>query len=107
MSAEIKALQGIKVVTLAVNLPGPVAASRLCELGAGVLKVEPPSGDPLARMCPSWYGSLAAGQTVISLDLKDEHDRAELERHLEQSDLLLTSMRPEALARLSLSQAEV
>jgi crotonobetainyl-CoA:carnitine CoA-transferase CaiB-like acyl-CoA transferase len=107
MSEETKPLQGVKVVTLAVNLPGPAAASRLCQLGADVLKVEPPAGDPLARMGRSWYQALAAGQTIISLDLKNEPDRAELERRLEHSDLMLTSMRPDALARLSLSQAEV
>jgi crotonobetainyl-CoA:carnitine CoA-transferase CaiB-like acyl-CoA transferase len=107
MGDEIKLLQGIKVVTLAVNLPGPAAASRLQQLGAKVLKVEPPAGDPLSRVSQSWYQALAEGQKVISLDLKDEHDRAELERHLKESDLLLTSMRPDALARLSLSQPEV
>ncbi len=107
MREEIKPLQGIKVVTLAVNLPGPAAASRLCQLGAEVLKVEPPAGDPLAHMSQSWYRALAAGQKLISLDLKKEPDRAELERILEQSDLLLTSMRPDALARLKLGQAEV
>lgn len=107
MSDEIKPLQGIKVITLAVNLPGPAAASRLSQLGAEILKVEPPAGDPLARMSQSWYRALSAGQTVISLDLKKGPDRAELERILKQSDLLLTSMRPDALARLKLSQAEV
>jgi alpha-methylacyl-CoA racemase len=45
-------LRGVRVLTLAVNLPGPVAASRLCDMGASVVKVEPPGGDPLARMCP-------------------------------------------------------
>ena len=107
MDDEIKLLQGIKVVTLAVNVPGPVAAARLHQLGAEVLKVEPPAGDPLARMSQAWYQALAKGQKVISLDLKDETDRAELERRLSESDLLLTSIRPAALARLSLGQAEV
>lgn len=50
-------LRGVRVLTLAVNLPAPVAASRLCAMGASVIKVEPPGGDPLALMCP---GSEAA-----------------------------------------------
>lgn len=107
MADQIKLLQGMKVVTLAVNLPGPVAASRLCGLGAEVIKVEPPTGDPLSRVSQSWYQALAEGQKIISLDLKDADDRTELERLLRESDLLLTSIRPAALARLSLSQAEV
>src|SRR4051794_17100766 len=43
-------LRGVRVLTLAVNLPGPAAACRLCDMGASVVKVEPPGGDPLARM---------------------------------------------------------
>lgn len=107
MVEAIKLLQGIRVVSLAVNLPGPVAASRLRELGADVIKVEPPGGDPLFHISQSWYQALAEGQQVISLNLKGERDRAELERLLTESDLLLTSMRPDALARLSLNQAEL
>lgn len=107
MGDEIKLLQGIKVVTLAVNVPGPVAASRLRHLGADVIKVEPPTGDPLARLSKPWYQTLAEGQEVVSLDLKDKGGRAELERLLRASDLLLTSIRPAALERLSLSWAEV
>lgn len=107
MGDQTNLLQGVKVVTLAVNVPGPVAASRLRGWGAEVIKVEPPAGDPLARISPSWYRALAEGQQVISLDLKDVRDRAALEQLLSESDLLLTSIRPAALARLSLGQEEV
>src|ERR671910_278021 len=61
-------LRGVRVLTLAVNLPGPVAASRLCAMGASVIKVEPPGGDPLALMCPGYYRDLSAGQEVARLD---------------------------------------
>lgn len=107
MGDAIKLLHGFKVVTLAVNLPGPVAASRLRQLGAELIKIEPPGGDPLSHISHSWYQALAEGQQVISLNLKAEGDRAELDRLLTDSDLLLTSMRPDALARLSLSQVEL
>jgi crotonobetainyl-CoA:carnitine CoA-transferase CaiB-like acyl-CoA transferase len=100
-------LGGVRVLTLAVNLPGPVAASRLGDMGAVVVKVEPPGGDPLARMCPGYYAELGAGQEVVSLDLKDEEDRAALDGHLENVDLLLTASRPGALGRLGLSWPEV
>src|SRR5918997_2428857 len=96
-------LQGIRVLTLAVNLPGPVAASRLHAMGASVIKVEPPGGDPLARMCPGYYEDLSAGQEVVRLDLKDQKDRASLNDRLEGMDLLLTASRPAALGRLGLS----
>jgi crotonobetainyl-CoA:carnitine CoA-transferase CaiB-like acyl-CoA transferase len=89
----------MRVVTIALNIPGPVAAARLRELGATVTKVEPPDGDPLALAAPDWYGKLVAGQEVVRLDLK----REPLDWHLHEADLLLTSQRVSALARLGLA----
>jgi alpha-methylacyl-CoA racemase len=100
-------LWGVRVLTLAVNLPGPAAASRLWAMGAFVIKVEPPGGDPLARMCPGYYEDLSAGQEVVRLDLKDQQDRASLDDRLRATDLLLTASRPAALGRLGLSWSEL
>lgn len=100
-------LAGIRTVSLAVNLPGPVAASRFTSLGAHVTKVEPPSGDPLRIIAPDWYEELARGQDARVLDLKDEGARSELEELLAQTDLLLTSSRPGALTRLGLCWADL
>jgi crotonobetainyl-CoA:carnitine CoA-transferase CaiB-like acyl-CoA transferase len=95
-------LRGINVVSLSINTPGPVAASRLTRLGASVTKVEPPTGDPLKTFARSWYDSLSQGQTIVTLDLKNPDGRAQLDSLLSQSDLLLASYRPSALARLRL-----
>lgn len=100
-------MAGIRAVSLATNLPGPVAVARLRQLGARVVKVEPASGDALARFCPAWYRALAAGQEVVRLNLKQVRGRAKLEDILQDSDLLITSLRPAALARLSLSWPEL
>lgn len=94
-------LNGVRVVSLAINLPGPLAAARLAELGAAVTKVEPPSGDPLAAAAPDWYAQLVQGQSVVSLDVKT--DRTKLDELLTDADLLITSMRPSALERLGLT----
>lgn len=96
-------LTGVEVVSLAVNLPGPLAAARLVELGAKVTKVEPPDGDPLAAAAAQWYERLITGQTVVTLDLKLPADRAALDELLAEADLLITSMRPSALDRLGLA----
>ena len=72
-------------------------------MGASVVKVEPPGGDPLARMCPGYYEELSAGQEVVRLDLKDRDDRVFLDDWLGRMDLLLTASRPAALGRLGLS----
>lgn len=100
-------LEGVRVVTLAVNVPGPAAAARLHALGAAVTKVEPPAGDPLARASPAWYEELARGQQVLRIDLKEPDGRARLDEILTESELLLTSTRPAALERLGLAWAEV
>lgn len=100
-------LQGLRVITLALNVPGPMAAERLRDLGASVTKVEPPQGDPLKASCPAWYARLTAGVHVRTCDLKEPSDRAEFDRWLTDTDLLLTSQRPAALARLNLSWNEL
>ena len=95
-------LQGVKIVSLALNVPGPVAAARLTKLGADVTKVEPPSGDATKTVAPAWYESLCKGQTVLRLDLKTPDGRAKLYELLADADLLLASFRPSALQRLGL-----
>lgn len=95
-------LQGVKIVSVALNAPGPVAAARLTKLGANVTKVEPLSGDTTKTAAPGWYESLCQGQTVLRLDLKSPEGRAQLNDLLAQADLLLASFRPSALQRLGL-----
>jgi crotonobetainyl-CoA:carnitine CoA-transferase CaiB-like acyl-CoA transferase len=100
-------LAGLRIVSTAINLPGPAAAARLVELGASVTKVEPPGGDPLEAASPELYTRLAAGQDVLQLDLKDDAGRARLDGLLAAADALLTSSRPSALARLGLGREEL
>src|SRR4051812_47685332 len=86
----MRPLEGMQVITLAVNIPGPVAVANLCRLGASAIKIEPPAGDPLARFMPQWYEALHRGMTVLTLDLKEAGGREQLERHLGRCDLLVT-----------------
>jgi alpha-methylacyl-CoA racemase len=102
MNADSSLLQGVKIVSLALNVPGPVAAARLAKLGAEVIKVEPPAGDATSTVAPAWYQSLCEGQTVFCLDLKAPDGRAQLDELLASADLLLASFRPSALQRLGL-----
>ncbi|GMR04033.1 MAG: CoA transferase [Gammaproteobacteria bacterium] len=95
-------LRGYRVLTLALNVPGPVAAARLVQLGAAATKIEPPSGDPLASVCPVWYRALSQNQEIIRLDLRSSDNRNRLDELLKACDLLLTASRPVALARLGL-----
>ncbi|MCI0462549.1 MAG: CoA transferase [Gemmataceae bacterium] len=103
----MKPLDNCLVLTLAINLPGPLAAARLHQLGAAVVKVEPPEGDPLAHACPDWYRELHQGQEIVRLNLKDSGERARLDSWLSRADLLLTATRLAALGRLGLAWAEL
>ena len=96
-------LDGIRVVNLALNLPGPAAAQRLSGLGADVIKVEGPAGDPMEGYHSAWYRDMAAGHTVVRLDLKTESGLLEFCRLLDSADLLITATRPAALERLGLN----
>ncbi|GMQ91665.1 MAG: hypothetical protein BMS9Abin11_0976 [Gammaproteobacteria bacterium] len=73
-------LRDFKVLTLALNVPGPVTAARLVGLGASVTKIEPPSGDPLAQVCPDWYQALSRHQEIIQLDLKSKIEKEKNEK---------------------------
>lgn len=102
LSANSSLLQGVKVVSLALNAPGPVAAARLRQMGAEIVKVEPIAGDGLQQFAPDWYAELCQGQTVKKIDLKATDGRQELDDLLKEADLLLASFRPAALKRLGL-----
>lgn len=95
-------LNGIKVVNLAVNLPGPAAARRFLQMGAQVIKVEPPNGDPMVHYHASWYEELNRGQEILTLNLKSTDDLKRLDDTLATADLLITANRPAALERLGL-----
>jgi alpha-methylacyl-CoA racemase len=92
----------MRIVSMAQNVPGPVAVSRLVAAGATAIKIEAPWGDQLEGLCKPWYDELHAGIRVERLDLKraDAFDR--LMTLLDQSDVFVASHRPSALHRLHL-----
>ncbi len=101
------ALYGIRVLDLSQYLPGPYATQILADLGAEVLKIEPPQGDPMRRFIlqdsdglSPWYKQVNAGKSVIKLDLKSAAGRAALTELLQGTDVLLESYRPGVMARL-------
>lgn len=96
-------LAGLRVVSTALNLPGPAACARLRDLGATVVKVEPPAGDPMHGFSAQWYEELHDRVDVHRIDLKTTEGRAEMDALLVDADVLVTAQRPSALARLGLS----
>ncbi|MDN5693076.1 MAG: CoA transferase, partial [Micrococcaceae bacterium] len=80
---------------------------RLRALGAAVVTVLPPAGDPLAAMSPPFYAELHVGQRVLTLDLKDDAGRAEMDELLATADVFITSHRAGSLRRLGLDAGAV
>ena len=94
----------VRIVSIAQNVPGPVAVSRLVGAGATAIKIEPPWGDGLAALCRPWYDQLHSGVRVERHDLKTGIGIAALKQRLAESDVFLASQRPAALARLGLDR---
>jgi len=101
----------VRVLSLALNLPGPAALMRLRAMGASCTKAEPPappglpagtSGDPMGQYNRKAYAQLHEGVRLLQLDLKSEKGQAALHRELARTDVLLTSFRPSALTKLGL-----
>ena len=61
-----------RIVSIAQNVPGPLAVARLRRAGASVTKLEPPAGDPFVELSPAWYAEMHEGIEVERLDLKSE-----------------------------------
>lgn len=95
-------LKGVRLLSLALNLPGPAALMRCQQMGARCVKLEPPSGDPMQRYSPPAYAQLQSGVKVITVDLKTEAGQKTLHRELAKTDVLITSFRPSAIEKLGL-----
>lgn len=95
-------LSGVRVLSLALNLPGPAALLRCRAMGAVCVKLEPPSGDPMGHYNPVAYAALHEGVEVKAADLKAEAGQQLLHRMLDETDVLLSSFRPSALHKLGL-----
>ena len=105
--ASFLPLDGVRVLSLALNLPGPAALLRCRTMGAACLKLEPPGGDPMGLYNRPAYTALHEGVEVRTVDLKTEAGQAQLHAELARTDVLLTSFRPSALQKLKLDWASL
>src|SRR5205807_1234334 len=75
-SRPVQPLAGLLVVDFSRQTPGPFATRELLRLGARVVRVEPPDGDPLQAAAPGWYETLNAGKESVLCDLKSQEGLA-------------------------------
>ena len=106
-----QSLRGVRVLSVALNLPGPAAVMRLADMGATCKKLEPlpppgfpkgSSSDPMGNYAPHAYAQMHAGVKVVQADLKSLKGQAKLDALLSKADVLVTSFRPSALKKLSM-----
>lgn len=95
----MKPLTNITIIDLTVNTPGPYCTMILSDLGARVIKIEPPWGDPL-RNEPSMFEPLNRGKESIVVDLKTELGRSTIKELVRNADVLIESSRPGVANRL-------
>ena len=104
-------LKGVRILSLALNMPGPAALMRCHAMGASCVKLEPPApkdmpagtpGDPMGYYNKAAYAQLHQGMRVLGADLKTDAGQKALHRELAKTDVLLTSFRPSALVKLGL-----
>lgn len=119
-----RSLVGVRVVDLSRALAGPYATMMLADVGADVLKVEPPHGDDSRGWLPfvpadgegagdggapesAYYLSANRGKRSVRLDLKSTDGAEQLRRLCAEADVLVENYRPGLLARLGLDPADL
>ena len=107
-------LNGIRVIDASRVLAGPFATMLLGDLGADVIKIEPPEGDETRRWGPPWWGDPSDGRSAyfasvnrnkrsIVLDLRTDEGRGRLDGLLASADVLVHNYRPSTAGRLGLA----
>ena len=111
MQAEEKMtapLEGLRVLDFSIMLAGPYCARLLADVGAEVIKIEPPEGDDMRLRTPlrdghsAYFGQLNAGKRSLALDLKNAEAIALVRRLVAETDILVENFRPGVMDRLGL-----
>jgi crotonobetainyl-CoA:carnitine CoA-transferase CaiB-like acyl-CoA transferase len=107
-------LAGVRVLDLTINVLGPVATMILGDMGADVIKIETPEGDPNRQNGPARHPNMAAmhlnmnrNKRSVTLNLKRPEAREALLRMVESADVFIHSMRPAAAERLGIDYEEI
>lgn len=109
---------GVRIVELAQWVFVPVAGALFADWGADVIRIEHPDGDPYRSLSSQGAGADSGGinfnvalanrgKRSLAIDIKTDEGRDILHRLLETADVLLTSLRPDALARLGLGAEQL
>jgi crotonobetainyl-CoA:carnitine CoA-transferase CaiB-like acyl-CoA transferase len=106
-------LAGIKVLDATSNIAGPWGGTVLGDLGADVLKIETPSGDPSRFMSPvdedrsAYFHIVNRNKEVVTIDLKTAEGKSKLYELLDSCDVFLTNFLPAQLEKFGLTPSEL
>jgi crotonobetainyl-CoA:carnitine CoA-transferase CaiB-like acyl-CoA transferase len=110
-------MDGIKVVEMGVWVAGPSCAAILCDWGADVIKIEPPTGDPFRGLFASALGAAIPvnppfeidnrGKRSVCLNFENDEARAIGRRLLDEADVFVSNMRPRVLEQFGFSYDEL
>jgi crotonobetainyl-CoA:carnitine CoA-transferase CaiB-like acyl-CoA transferase len=102
----MSALAGIRVIDLTRILAGPFCTQLLADMGADVIKVEPPAGDPVRGQgamvdgFSAYFAQFNRNKRSVVLDLYQERDKTALARLLADADVVVENFRPGVFARM-------
>ncbi|HZV50212.1 MAG TPA: CoA transferase, partial [Candidatus Dormibacteraeota bacterium] len=108
-------LRGVRVLDLTRMLAGPYATMLLADMGAEVIKVEEPSGDPIRRMGPpfepdgssAYFNAINRNKKSVVLDLRTPAGRDTFLRLVATADAVVDNFRAGVMERLRLTHAEL
>lgn len=104
-------LAGIRVVDFSIMIAGPYCTRMLADLGAEVIKIEPPEGDPMRTRAPlrdghsRYFGHLNVGKRSVRLDLRTDEGRTAALDLIAEADVLVQNFRPGVMAKFGLDEA--
>lgn len=100
-------LAGIRVLEVGVMLAGPYATMMLADLGAEVVKIEPPGGEISRQVSDSYFASLNRNKSNICLDLQSPDGQRRLGELVAESHALLVNMKPSVIRKLGLTYEDL
>src|SRR5260370_11930684 len=95
-------LRGVRVVDFWMFVPGPFATAIFADLGAEVIKVEPPRGDPGRSYVPVQFNTGNRNKRSLALDLKSSPSRDVVEKLVKKADIVIEGFRPGVARRLGI-----
>jgi crotonobetainyl-CoA:carnitine CoA-transferase CaiB-like acyl-CoA transferase len=102
MPAPWLPLSGLRVVDFSMFVPGPFCSALLADLGAEVIKVEQPKGDPGRSYVPVQFNTENRNKRSISVDLKHPKSKPVVEKLVREADIVLEGFRPGVAKRLGI-----